>query len=45
MRLLAGGLTTILATLAFASATFAAASTNTNTNMLTGTVGPASRSR
>src|SRR2546428_6456667 len=40
MRLIAGGLTTILATLAFASVTFAAASTNTNTNTLTGTVGP-----
>jgi plastocyanin len=38
MRLITGGLTTILATLALASPTFAAASTNTNT--LTGTVGP-----
>jgi len=38
MRLITGGLTTILATLALASPTFAAVSTNTNT--LTGTVGP-----
>ena len=37
MRLIAGGLATILATLALASSTFAAASTNTT---LTGTVGP-----
>jgi plastocyanin len=36
MRLIIGGLTTILATLALASSTFAAA----NTNTLTGTVGP-----
>jgi plastocyanin len=36
MRLITGGLTTILATLALASPTFGAASTNT----LTGTVGP-----
>src|SRR3954470_21606811 len=36
MRLIIGGLTTILAALAFASVTFAA----TNTNTLTGTVGP-----
>jgi plastocyanin len=42
MRLITGGLTTILATIALASSTFAAASTNTNTgtNTLTGTVGP-----
>jgi plastocyanin len=38
MRLITGGLTTILATLALASSTFAAA--NTNTNTVTGTVGP-----
>jgi plastocyanin len=38
MRLITGGLATILATLALASPTFAAVSTNTNT--LTGTVGP-----
>jgi len=38
MRMITGGLTTILATLALASPTFAAVSTNTNT--LTGTVGP-----
>jgi plastocyanin len=36
MRLIVGGLTTILVTLVFASTTFAAA----NTNTLTGTVGP-----
>jgi plastocyanin len=36
MRLITGGLATILATLALASPTFAAA----NTNTLTGTVGP-----
>src|SRR3954453_13880543 len=36
MRLIIGGLTTILAALAFASVTFAA----TNANALTGTVGP-----
>ena len=36
MRLITGGLTTILATLALASSTFGAVSTNT----LTGTVGP-----
>ena len=36
MRLITGGLTTILATLALASSTFAAV----NTNTLTGTVGP-----
>ena len=36
MRLMIGGLTTILATLALAGSTFAAA----NTNTLTGTVGP-----
>ena len=36
MRLITGGLTTILATLALASSTFAA----TNANALTGTVGP-----
>ena len=42
MRLTTIGLTTILATLALASSTFAASSTNTstNTNTLTGTVGP-----
>jgi plastocyanin len=40
MRLITGGLTTILATLALASSTFAAVSTNTTTNTLTGTVGP-----
>ena len=39
MRLITG-LTTILATLALASATFGAVSTNTSTNTLTGTVGP-----
>jgi plastocyanin len=39
MRLITGGLTTILATLALASSAFAAMSTNTST--LTGTVGPA----
>lgn len=38
MRLITGGLTTILATIALASSTFATASTNTST--LTGTVGP-----
>jgi plastocyanin len=38
MRPITGGLTTILATLALASAAFAAVSTNTNT--LAGTVGP-----
>jgi plastocyanin len=38
MRLITMGLTTILATLALASSAFPAASTNTNT--LTGTVGP-----
>jgi hypothetical protein len=38
MRLITGGLTTILATLVLASSTFGAVSTNTNT--LTGTVGP-----
>ena len=38
MRLITGGLTTIFATLALASSSFAAASTSTNT--LTGTVGP-----
>jgi plastocyanin len=38
MRLIAGALTTILATLALASSTFGAVSTNTNT--VTGTVGP-----
>ena len=38
MRLITGGLTTILATLALAGSTFGAVSTNTNT--LTGTVGP-----
>jgi plastocyanin len=40
MRLITVGLTTILATLALTSSTFAAASTNTITNTLTGTVGP-----
>jgi plastocyanin len=42
MRLIIGGLTTILATLALASSTFGAVSTNTSTsaNTLTGTVGP-----
>jgi plastocyanin len=42
MRLITGGLTTILAALALASSTFAAANTNTNTkaNTQTGTVGP-----
>ena len=40
MRLITGGLATMLATLALASTTFAAASTNTSTNTLTGTVGP-----
>ena len=39
MRLITSGLTTILATLALASSTFAAASANTITP-LTGTVGP-----
>jgi plastocyanin len=38
MRLITGALTTILATLAFATSTFGAVSTRTNT--LTGTVGP-----
>jgi plastocyanin len=38
MRLITGGLTTILATLALASSAFAAMSTNTS--KLTGTVGP-----
>jgi plastocyanin len=38
MRLITGGLATILATLALASPTSASASTNTNT--VTGTVGP-----
>ena len=40
MRVITGGLTTILATLALASSTFGAVSTNTNANALTGTVGP-----
>jgi plastocyanin len=40
MRMITIGLTTILATLALASSAFAAASTNTKTNTLTGTVGP-----
>lgn len=42
MRLIIGGLTTILATLALAGSTFGAVSTNTSTstNTLTGTVGP-----
>ena len=40
MRLITMGLTTILATLALASSTFAAASTNRNTSTMTGTVGP-----
>jgi plastocyanin len=39
MRLITIGVTTILATLAFASSAFAAGNTN-NTNALTGTVGP-----
>jgi plastocyanin len=39
MRLITGGLASILAALALASSTFAAASTNTTTP-LTGTVGP-----
>jgi hypothetical protein len=41
MRLISVGLTTILATLALASSTLAAA----NAKTLTATVGPASRSR
>jgi plastocyanin len=42
MRLITvGGLTTTLAALALASSTFAAASRSTNSNTLTGTVGPA----
>ena len=40
MRLITMGLTTILAILALASSTFAAANTNRNTSTLTGTVGP-----
>ena len=40
MRTITIGLTTILATLALASPTFAAARTNTNAKTLTGTVGP-----
>jgi len=42
MRLITGGLATILATLALASSTFGAVNTNTNanTNTLAGTVGP-----
>jgi plastocyanin len=40
MRLITGGLTTVLATLALASSTFGAVSTTTSTNTLTGTVGP-----
>jgi plastocyanin len=40
MRMINIGLTTILATLALASSAFAAASGNTKTNTLTGTVGP-----
>jgi plastocyanin len=40
MRLITIGLTTIFATLALASSTFAAVSTNRNTNTLAGTVGP-----
>jgi plastocyanin len=42
MRLIIGGLTTILATLALASSTFGAVNTNTktNANTLAGTVGP-----
>ena len=40
MRLITLGLTTILATLALASSTFGAVSTNTSTRALTGTVGP-----
>jgi len=40
MRMINIGLTTILATLALASSAFAAASGNTKTSTLTGTVGP-----
>jgi Copper binding proteins, plastocyanin/azurin family len=40
MRLITGGLTAILATLAPASSTFGAVNANTNTNTLAGTVGP-----
>ena len=40
MRLITLCLTTILATLALASSTFGAVSTNTSTRALTGTVGP-----
>jgi plastocyanin len=40
MRMITIGLTTILATLALASSSFAAASTTMKTNTLTGTVGP-----
>jgi plastocyanin len=40
MRLIITGLTTMLATLALAGATFGAVSTATTTNTLTGTVGP-----
>jgi plastocyanin len=42
MRLITGGLTAIVATLALAGSSFAAASTSTNTNAntLAGTVGP-----
>jgi plastocyanin len=40
MRMINIGLTTILTTLALASSAFAAASGNTKTNTLTGTVGP-----
>ena len=40
MRMITIGLTTILATVALASSAFAAASGNTKTSTLTGTVGP-----
>ncbi len=40
MRMINVGLTTIFATLALASSAFAAASGNTKTSTLTGTVGP-----
>ncbi len=40
MRFIIGGLTAILATLALASSTFAAANINTVTGTVTGTVGP-----
>ena len=40
MRLITGGLTTILATLTLASSSFGATPTRLNANTLTGTVGP-----